>query len=662
MGELVTVSEIESPQSLALEDVEPRFDVEVIRDVRIPSGNEGVTLSADLYLPIDAGVVPALVTVLPYRKDGPAGIGGAATMRWFAARGYACLLADFRGTGASDGEQRPPFDPGEADDGVATVEWAAEQAWCNGNVGMWGGSYGAIMAMRTAIRRPRHLRAIIPIMGALDLGSDFVHPAGSRGCITALASWSMGTLLNQLLPPLENYGSADQQRRWHNRLHNTEPWMLDLFRHGPGDPVWSSRTVDASAITVPTLCVAGWRDLFCDATIRAYESINAPKKLLAGPWMHTPPDVSPFDPVDYCMLAYRWWEHWLNGIDNGIMVEPDVLLFEQGNRRQWRELPSWPTSGPELTFRSTPDLTLQLDGDAAGLAFGAGQAEIVAEYEPDPTVGPLSGLWGFPTTGFGLPVDQHDDDVRSLTSTSEPLPDDLVVSGRPIVTVDIALGSTVERLVVRLTDVDPQGRSTLITLGVLSSTVLAGAQEVALAATCYRVLAGHRLRIAVSDADFPRLWPTESREPPSQVLRLTGMALSVPTLADTDGRPVVLPAPDPNDLDPDGLAVREQPRWEISRDRINDGVEVTVGSDVAVWTPNREHLLEIDNAITVKVRRDSPATARVRGAATGTAHMGSGEVIVARVELYMTRTSMMVSAQVDIDGTTTFSNRWSQCG
>lgn len=643
------------------EEVLPRYGVELMRDVRIPTADAGVTLSADLFLPVGAGAVPALVTVLPYRKDGPAGIGAAANLRWFAARGYASMLVDFRGTGSSDGHQRPPFDPNEAEDGVVAVEWAARQPWCTGNVGMWGASYGAVMAMRTASRRPPHLKAIVPIMGALDLERDLVHPGGNHGCLAAVASWSVRTLINQLLPPLEGFDTPEQQRRWQRRLRDMEPWLLDLFRHGPGHPVWRSRLIDETAIDVPTFCIAGWRDLFCEATIRAYECINAPKKLLVGPWMHTTPDISPFEAVDQSQLLLRWWDRWLTGGDNGVMDEPAITLYEQGRSPQWRQFTSWPPAGKDAHFATTTGTALRASSTVPALERHLERDDVIAEYQPDPTVGPLSGLWGFPTTGFGLPPDQHEDDMRSLTVTSDALPHDLVITGRPQAFVSIALGSTVIRVIGRLTDVDPDGRSTLITMGITSDLPPSGICEVAMAPTSYRVPSGHRIRVALSDADFPRLWPAEAH-PGSQehadVLRVVGVAVTLPTIEDSEGETVTLPAADPTDPERPAFAVRARPLWNITRDRIDGGVTVAFGQELESHTPNQEHLLELTHEMSATVRRSSPATARVHGVSTGLVKMATGEEVLARVELHMSRESMTAEGRVDIDGITTFSRQW----
>jgi predicted acyl esterase len=221
--------------------------VEIRRDLRIPTADPQATLSADLYLPAGADPVPALVTVIPYRKDFLGGISLHAALRCFAERGYACLLVDSRGTGSSDGLPRPKFDSGEGDDAVAAIEWAAAQPWCTGNVGMWGISIGGFATMRAASRRPPNLKAIIPIMTPLDPGREAVHHDGARVDLNQRALWSGSMLVQQLLPPLLNYTSVQEQRRWYQRLHETEPFIVDLARHGPGDPVWQERVIDAAS-------------------------------------------------------------------------------------------------------------------------------------------------------------------------------------------------------------------------------------------------------------------------------------------------------------------------------------------------------------------------------------------------------------------------------
>src|SRR2546425_908511 len=97
------------------------YDVELVRNVAIPVGDD--ELAADVLLPVGAPPGPALVTLLPYLKPGMAGVAQWGPAKYFAERGYAGVLIDFRGRGSSRGRTRPPFDGHEADDGVAAVEW-----------------------------------------------------------------------------------------------------------------------------------------------------------------------------------------------------------------------------------------------------------------------------------------------------------------------------------------------------------------------------------------------------------------------------------------------------------------------------------------------------------------------------------------------------------
>jgi uncharacterized protein len=625
----------------------PPYEVEEVRDVRIPTGEPDCTLSADLYLPAGAGPVPALVMVLPYRKDASVGIEQEPSLRWMAKHGYASVLVDFRGIGSSDGTMRPPLDPSEADDGVAAVEWAARQPWCNGNVGMWGLSYGAIMSMRTAARGPAPLKAIIPIMGWRDPERDFVHPHGSRGAYTPIPHWSTGTLGDQLLPPLHNYHDAEEQRRWQQRLHNTEPWMIDFARHGPEHPVWRDRALDPSQIGVPSLCVAAWWDIFREGQIAAYERIPAPKQLLVGPWMHTMPHDSPFDPIGFLAIARRWWDHWLRGVDNGVPDEPPVSLYVQGSDPGWRAYESWPPADGKLEMATDSDTTLTERKPGASKA----RHDVIADYQPDPTIGSLSGLWALIGQKFGLPLDQHDDDSRSICATSEPLTRDLVIAGRPEVTVGLAnLAVAPVRLVVRLCHVDKEGRSTLIASG-----VVVGSQRVVLCPTAHRIPAGHRLRIAVSDSDFPRLWPLQ--DAPS--LQIVGIDLVAPTVSERAGTPIEMPSADDSRKD-DALGLWEEPRWQITRDPVNDGLDVVMGTAAAAHTAGSAQLLERRHEVRASVRRDAPEATVVGATDTQVARLRTGERIEVTVSTRLTAATLWARGQVDVDGTTVFSRTWNR--
>ena len=150
--------------------------VVVDRNYLIPMP-DGVELAADCYRPAEPDRWPAILTFIPYHKDGRGGrLDVEAVNRYFAGRGYAALTIDLRGLGSSGGVNRFPFDPQEARDGYEVVEWIARQTWCDGNVGMWGVSYGGVTALSVAATRPPHLKAIVPIHASADLYHDVVAP------------------------------------------------------------------------------------------------------------------------------------------------------------------------------------------------------------------------------------------------------------------------------------------------------------------------------------------------------------------------------------------------------------------------------------------------------------------------------------------------------
>jgi uncharacterized protein len=594
-----------------------------VRVVRIPLSS-GVTLAADLFLPVGAGPVPAIVSVLPYRRDVLGGAGCRTTLARFAAAGYAAVLVDPRGLGSSDGRPRPPFDPAEADDGVAAVEWAAAQPWCSGPVGMWGFSWGAALALRTAARGPSPLRAVVSLLGFLDPERDFVHPGGVRGGVGPLGVWGMGTLVNQLLPPLVDHHDAAEQRRWRDRIEWDDPYLVDVARHPAGHPVWRTRTIDAGAISVPTLSVGGWRDMFCDAAVRIHEQVRGPRALVMGPWMHGAPDDAPEEPLDATALAVRWFDRWLGGRS---VPDPPITLYVQGFAPGWRSLPSLPSLDPVAVLAG--------DGSA----------------DPDPTVGTLSGLWGIPNGGFGRPLDQHEDDARSVAITGPPLPAPLLVVGRPLVTLTGVAG----RVVVKLTDVDPAGRSTVVTGTVLASPDGPASPDpavpvdpaVSLDPTCYRFAAGHRLRVVVSDAAFPRVWPG----PPAAPIKVRDLVLRLPCPPDA-GQPVTVERPVPG---PDW--VTDTPRWEIVRDLLGERVTVVVGDALRAELPGG-HAIAQDADIRASVRRDDPAAADLHATTTAEVRLATGEQIVVRAELILTAPVSAATGAVSVDGVTIAVRTW----
>lgn len=625
-------------------------------DQRVPLP-DGAAVAADVYLAGDGGPRPALVVYLPYRKDDSAGAYYAQALEFFAAHGYASVLADFRGLGTSTGGTRPPFDPVEAEDGAAIVAWAAAQDWCDGSVGMWGVSYPAIAAMKTAALAPPALKAIVPVMGMLDPYEDFVYPGGS-GTLGALGMWGVGMLAQLLLPP-----APDAEGRWYGqwqeRLERAEPYLLSLHEHADKDDFWQARVIDPKAIAVPAFCVGGWGDLFYDAMVRTFEGLAGPRKLLFGPWMHVLPDASPTGATDTLGQMLRWWDHWLRGIDTGIMDEPAVTLFVPG-RGAWTHADDWPGG-------IAAQQALHLDPGGA-LAQHEPPAAGAVTYRADPTVGLGAGLWGAPTGGYGLPLDQRDDESRSLVFTTAPLEQPLLVAGSAEAFLQLRVVDGGDAtVVVKLSDVAPDGASALITTGAVTVRHRASDPapeprqriDVRLWNACYEVGAGHRLRMAIACADFPRLWPTPTNPtieiatggPDASLLRLPVATLQA------------VPGQDPRPVDPGTgvgpLYVEAQPVWTTTHDHVRNAVTVTTGGRTVLTTPDGEGRLEQVSSVRITVAPDHPAGAHIAGEARIVLQRPEHTVTV-DAETWVSRSGVSMRGRVTLDEQPFFERRWTR--
>ena len=163
---------------------------------------DGCRLSARVWLPdgAEAHPVPAILEYLPYRKRDGTCARDALTHPWFAARGYACLRVDMRGSGDSEGLMFDEYAPQEQADALAVIEWIAAQPWCSGAVGMMGISWGGFNALQVAALRPPALKAIVTLCSTIDRFADDIHYKG--GCLlNENLGWG-GTMLSyQSRPP-----------------------------------------------------------------------------------------------------------------------------------------------------------------------------------------------------------------------------------------------------------------------------------------------------------------------------------------------------------------------------------------------------------------------------------------------------------------------------
>jgi uncharacterized protein len=492
---------------------------------------DGTRLAGRIWLPEDAEAapVPAILDFLPYRYGDLMAPRDAAIYPYLAARGYACARVDLRGTGNSGGIIRDEYTGTETADGCDVIAWLAAQPWCDGNVGMTGISWGGFNSLQVAARRPAALRAIITLCASDDRYADDVHYRG--GCVLAvdMLQWAVSMLTWNALPPDPAVAGAAWREQWFERLARTpafiEPWLSHQLRDG----YWRHGSVceNYAAIEVPVYAVGGWADGYTDAIPRLLAGLSGPRKGLIGPWSHAfPNDSVPGPGIGFLEESLRWWDHWLKGIDTGIMDEPMLRAWMQEYTPpapyheswpgRWVAEPRWPPPGGLAARARRLYLAASGNGQLSDHP-GDGTART---HRGEDTAGLDAGSLTA-DGGFGdWPGDQRGEDGRSLCFTSEPLAEAVEILGNPRVSLLARSDRPGASVVVRLCDVAPAGESLLVTRDLLNLTHREGhdravplmpgelaAAELPLKVIAHRFAAGHRIRLAVSTTYWPWMWP-----------------------------------------------------------------------------------------------------------------------------------------------------------
>jgi putative CocE/NonD family hydrolase len=523
---------------------------------------DGTRLGARIWLPEDAesDPVPAILEYLPYRKgDGTAG-RDEPRHAYFAGHGYAVLRVDIRGSGESDGLLHDEYLPQEQRDALELLAWIAEQPWCTGAVGMFGISWGGFNGLQVAAHRPPELKTVITLCSTDDRYADDVHYRGGAVLALEMLSWGASMLSFNAIPPDPEIAGPDWRDRWLERLDQVEPYEYEWLRHQRRDDYWKQGSVceDFGAIECPVYAIGGWADGYTEAVFRLVAGLDAPVKGLIGPWSHAFPDeVEPGPAIGFLQECLRWWDRWLKDEENGIEDEPVLRAWMQEpivpaarvleRPGRWVAEPGWPSPHVEERRLWLGERTLRAEQEPGGPRLEVGT---------DLLCGLDGGVWCADGTHGEGAVDQRADDGRALTFDSAPLAERIELLGNARVELELESDRPVAQLAARLCDVSPDGSSLLITRGVLNLThrqshehpePLAPGERtrvtLELDGIAQAIPEGHRIRLALSPAYWPWLWPAP--EPVTLAVRTAGGSLSLPVRAPRAGDEQLRPFDEP---------------------------------------------------------------------------------------------------------------------
>ncbi len=581
---------------------------------------DGTRLAARVWLPATIPA-PVVLEALPYRMDDLTSSYASEYERLCEEGGLAVCRLDIRGTGSSEGLALDEYTPDEHADICEVIAWLAAQEWSNGRVGMVGTSWSGFNSIQVACLQPPALQAIVPIYATDDRYTDDVHYMGGAVRAVDLVDWVTYMIAGNALPPVPAVFGDGWRDEWRRRLEGTPPWVLRWLEEQTDGPYWrhGSLRPGYERIRCATMIVGGWADGYRNATLRAFEALDCPKRLVLGPWSHMSQATSlPGPHIDLVPELCRWFGRWLRDDPNGIDTEAPIVVFARRATRpapdlaelrgEWRSEATWP---PER-LRTT---TLAPHGEGTDRVSVRGDVGLTAWNS---CAGKLP---------WGQPDDQRPDDALSLVYDWEPLDDELEIMGYPSLRLRVVPTEPVAYLAVRVCDVFPDGTSALVTRAVLNLTHRESHAEPApltpgvpveieleLEATSWMFEPGHRIRLALAGADWPNTWP-----PPGAgdlVVERSSVELRLPVLNGASPTPPPKLHGPPRAEPPAGDEDGTQPPvvWRVERDILGRETRAVTGYGAVYAAPFDGHVEEHYDG-TVGVATDNAARAWATGAA-----------------------------------------------
>lgn len=521
---------------------------------------DGVKLAVSVTLPADAsgkaiaGKFPTILTQTGYNKDIGAfvpALGGANP--YLVQHGYAHVVVDTRGTGRSEGEWTA-FGDTEQADYYPTVDWVAQQSFCDGRIGLYGASLLAITATLTAQKQHPAVKAAFPIVPMGDGYRDIVFSGGQVN-VGFIPLWLLlVTGLSAVdLSFYQDPAEALQAELQHVLGAVTNFQVPLLLKAVAGDPdtaydgdFWMQRSPieNTPKVQVPTFIVGGLHDIFQRGEPNLYEQLknHVPTKMLLGPWTHVQAALGQGLPADGVPvldhIALQWFDQYEKGMDVGADKLPNVTqyLYGQGHFVTAQDWPNPQASAQQWYLHSDKSLSTTVPA--------AGDAAIKMPQEPlqgicsESTSQWTAGLLGL----LSLPCFTNDNLAETLETKYDTaaMTQDFYINGPIMADLWISTTAADAGVVVRVDDVGTDGKAFALTDGIQTASLrtvdstrsrfLDGQMiqpwhaftkdsiqkvgsgnlvevQVEIFPTSAVIQTGHKLRIAVGASDFPHGLP-----------------------------------------------------------------------------------------------------------------------------------------------------------
>lgn len=539
--------------------------------------HDSVWIAADVFLPqhLSKGQkIPALLyltryvrtirakTPLNWLKDPIFGDTSEEEVRFFTSHGYACVLVDVRGTGASTGKRLMEFNTSEVLDGNEIVNWITDQTWSNGVVGCTGSSYVGTTALLLLSLHNPSVKACVARAAIFDLYDNIVMPNGlcPRPFINTWGTDIKALDANDFRPFSKDARlvlgihpvAGDKGRKIWKQALELHKGNFDVIKGVEGirfrndeekngavvgaldDFSVHKQRVSIASSAVPIYLIDGWYDAaIIKGCIDAWCNLPNVKKVLIGPWDHGPTgNASPFATskkiiFDLNMEMLRFFDHYLKGLQNGIDNEHVFSYFTVGEEK-WHDADRWPPEDcckKDFYFSANGRLVSEKHSVIPG----------ANTYRADYSVSSgKTSRWNSIISQSMLDATSYHNrigiDEDLLTYTSDLLPNSVTITGTPVVHLFFSADSADATVFCYLEDVAPDSSVTYITEGLFRplhrrlsencdysvlypchSYKSGDAEEYVPAKTVeldfdllpisYRIQKGHQLRLSISAAD-----------------------------------------------------------------------------------------------------------------------------------------------------------------
>ena len=411
-------------------------------------------------------------------------------------QGYAWVDVDVRGSGASFGTRPIAWAPAEIKDGAEIVDWIIAQPWSNGKVGAMGISYSGGTAEMLLVNQHPAVKAVAPMFAGFDIYSEIAFPGGIH-LKWFTETWSyINNRLDHNELPFAGWMANLFVRGVHPVDSDSDHQLLTLavqeheanwspFKEASGltfrdDPPPSRQAPNIDALSTQTYATAieqsgaaiysysGWFDGgYGLAAIKRHQQHHNPRnKLILGPWDHggkrqiSPYAIGPAK-FDHAHELIRFFNQHLKEEAPSTHPEAPIQYYTMGAER-WNTARKWPPISSPTQFYFQPNNLLSEERQPKDSSPD--------RYHVDPTAG--TGPHSRWNTLVGISLfepypDRKEQDKKLMVYTSDPLPEDLEVTGHPVATVYLSANAPDTTLFVYLEDVTPEGQVHYVTEGEL---------------------------------------------------------------------------------------------------------------------------------------------------------------------------------------------------